>query len=139
MQSTQALSVHGSASASATLTLKAVRPSSNILVICVVALELTVPMFVHVVLRFIVNNGHVAAAFTFTALWVNSCSTFLNSFMYVVLHRSIRRKVRLMLIGMHESCRRRSIHVGTRDTRGYPWYTWLPVIHVGTRDTCGCP
>ena len=104
--SAQELSVHGSASASPTVTLKAVRSSSKILVICVVALGLTVPMYVHMVLRFIVNNGHVAAAFTFTALWVNSCSTFLNSFMYVVLHRSIRRKVRLMLIGMHESCRR---------------------------------
>ena len=104
--SAQELSVHGSASASGTVTLKAVRSSSKILVICFVALGLTVPMFVHMVLRFIVNDGEIAAAFSFAALWVNSCNTFLNSFMYVVLHRSIRRKVRLMLIGMHESCSR---------------------------------
>ena len=106
----QELSVHGSASASAsasgTVTLKAVRSSSKILVICFVALGLTAPMFVHMVLRYIVNDGHIVAAFAFTALWVYSCSSFLNSLMYVVLHRSIRRKVQLMLIGMHESCRR---------------------------------
>ena len=104
----QELSVHGSASVSAsgTVTLKAVRSSSKILVICFVALGLTVPMFVHMVLWFIVYDGRTIAAFSFAALWVNSCNTFLNSFMYVVLHRSIRRKVRLILIGMHESCRR---------------------------------
>ena len=103
--SAQVQSISGGADVSGMVTLKAIRSARNVLVICFVALALSVPVFMHMVIRHILYEAQALAVFSFVAIWLFFCNSFTNSFLYMFLHRSIRHKLRLMFTGVYESCR----------------------------------
>ena len=102
--SAQVQSISGGANESGMVTLKAIRSAKNVLVICFVALALTVPVYVFAVLRYILFDAQTIAVFSFVPIWLFHCNSFMNSFLYMVLHRSIRQKLRLMFTGVYQSC-----------------------------------
>ena len=101
--SSQVQSISGGADDSGMVTLKAIRSARNVLVICFVALALSVPFFLHMIIVYILREERVV--FSFFAFWLVRCNSFMNSFLYMVLHRSIRQKLRVMFTGLYESCR----------------------------------
>ena len=78
------------------LTLKVIHSAKNVLVICFVALALTVPVYVFAVLRYILFDAQTVGVFSFVPIWLFHCNSWMNSFLHMVLHRSIRHKLRLM-------------------------------------------
>ena len=103
--SAQVQSISGGADQSGMVTLKAIRSAKNVLVICFVALALTVPIWVFAIIRHMFFTAQTVSLFSFTAIWLFYCNSFMNSFLYMVLHRSIRQKLKLMFTGVYESCR----------------------------------
>ena len=106
--SAQVQSISGGSANSGLVTLKAVRSARNILVICFVALALTVPLLVSAVLRFAVQGKDIVTRVGFYAVWSFQCNSFLNSFLYIVLHRTLRQKVWITFVAAYEfiRCRR---------------------------------
>ena len=106
--SAQVQSISGGSANSGLVTLKAVRSARNILVICFVALALTVPLLVSAVLRFAVQGKDIVTRVGFYAVWSFQCNSFLNSFLYIVLHRTLRQKVSITFVAAYEfiRCRR---------------------------------
>ena len=99
--SAQVQSISGGSALSGLVTLKAIRSARNILVICFVALALTVPLLVAAVLHHNMNDEHNVTHLGFYFVWLFHCNSFLNSFLYVVLHRSLRRKVGVMSVAVY--------------------------------------
>ena len=52
----------------------------------------------------ILRRTHAVTVFSFVAIYLCVCNTFTNSFLYMVLHRTIRQKFKLMFTSMYESC-----------------------------------
>jgi len=85
-----------------TVTMTAVRSARNILVICFVALALAIPLSVHVVMLFGFNiRDQKPPLFSFMAIWLYLCNTIFNSVLYMALHRSVRRKLRMLLVDVY--------------------------------------
>ena len=85
------------------VTLNAIRSARNILVICFASLALAFPFTVHIIMRFGFKvDPQATSLFSFIAIWLYICNSFLNSFLYIVLHKSVRLKLRLMFIGVYE-------------------------------------
>ena len=93
----QSISVAGSAAARSSMaTAHAIRSSVNILVICVVSIVVTAPMFICQVIHN-TTNMEFPDGFTFVALWLLHLNGISNSLIYLVMFRSVRRKTLKML------------------------------------------
>jgi len=85
------------------VTLCAIRSARNILVICFASLALAFPFTVHIVMRFGFKvDAQAMSLFSFVAIWLYICNSFLNSFLYMVLHKSVRLKLGLMFVGVYD-------------------------------------
>ena len=87
------------------VTLRAIRSARNVLIICSVLMILTIPLIVFALMRHTGHGKTITRDFKFVAIWLFSCNTFMNSFLYIVLHRSLRRKTRLLFIYLYQLCR----------------------------------
>ena len=74
------------------VTVHAIRSSRNVIIICVVSLVLNTPIFAFIVLRFL-TAYHIPYVFSFVSMWVFESNTFVNSLLYLLLFKSVRRKV----------------------------------------------
>ena len=93
----QSIGVTGSGAAqSGTVTGQAIRSSVNILVICVVSIVLSTPVFIF---QALVNTIDITfpVGFPFVAVWLMQLNTIFNSLLYVLMFRSVRKKTGKML------------------------------------------
>ena len=74
------------------VTVQAIRSSRNVIIICVVSLVLNTPIFAFIVLRFL-TEYHIPDVFSFVSMWVFESNTFVNSLLYLLLFKSVRRKI----------------------------------------------
>ena len=74
------------------VTVQAIRSSRNVIIICVVSLVLNSPIFAFIVLRFL-TEYHIPDVFSFVSMWVFESNTFVNSLLYLLLFKSVRRKI----------------------------------------------
>ena len=88
------------------VTLQAIRSSTNVIVICVVSLLLNTPAFVFVIIRYVTNLS-ISDEFSFAALWIFQSNTFVISLLYLLLFKSVRRKVVHMFQTMYGYIRAR--------------------------------
>ena len=88
------------------VTVKAIRSAKNILIICFVSITFTIPILMFAVIRHATKGQRVTEAFSFSVVWMFSCNSFMNSFLYVILHRSVRVKLACMFSEMREFMRR---------------------------------
>ena len=75
------ITAHGS---SGLVTIKVIRTSKNVLIICFAELVLTIPLMVFTLLRHLVGGRGATEYFKFAALWLFACSSFVNSVLYAV-------------------------------------------------------
>ena len=89
------------------VTMQAIWSAKNIIIICLVSITLTVPIlavsvFLHVMEnRKYLDNG----LFSFGAIWLYNSNSFMNSFLYIVLYRSMRKKIIRMFHDMRDLVR----------------------------------
>ena len=74
-------------------TLQAIRSAKNILIICFVSMALGVPLLTFGVLHYAAHTRVITNLFDFTAVWLYHSNSFVNSFLYLVLSRSMRAKI----------------------------------------------
>ena len=74
-------------------TLHAIRSAKNILIICFVSMALGVPLLTFGVLHYAAHTRVITNLFDFTAVWLYHSNSFVNSFLYLVLSRSMRAKI----------------------------------------------
>ena len=74
------------------VTFQAMRSSRNVFVICVVSLILDTPVIVYAVLDTLTGT-HIPHMFSFVTAWLFQSNTFMNSLLYLVLFKCVRRKV----------------------------------------------
>jgi len=74
------------------VTIQAIRSSRNVLVICVVSLILDTPLIVFAVLDTLTGT-HIPHVFSFVSAWLFQSNTFMNSLLYLVLFKRVRKKV----------------------------------------------
>ena len=74
-------------------TLQAIRSAKNILIICFVSMALGVPLLTFGVLHYAAHTRVITNLFDFTAVWLYHSNSFVNSFLYLVLSRSVRAKI----------------------------------------------
>ena len=114
--SAQVQSISGGADEAGLVTLNAIRSAKNVLIICFVAVAFTVQLFLQMSIRHVFFDVHMSirhvffdvqamTVFSFVAIYLCVCNTFMYNFLYMVLHRSIRQKLKLMFTSMYESCR----------------------------------
>ena len=74
------------------VTLQAIRSSTHVILICVMSLVLSTPLFVFIIIRYI-TDFPISDMFSFASLWIFQSNTFVNSLLYLVLFKSVRQKV----------------------------------------------
>ena len=89
----------------ATVMMRSIRSAANILIICVVSLALTVPIILFLALRHTGLGTTMTPDVKLSTIWLFSCNTFMNSLLYVVLHRSLRKKTRLLFSELYQLVR----------------------------------
>ena len=87
------------------VTVQAIRSAKNILIICFVSLALNVPLLTFAVLRHAIHDERITSVFRFGAMWIYICNSFMNSFLYLVLYRSVRKKIVCMFTDMRDFIR----------------------------------
>ena len=88
---------------SSSVTLKSIRSGRNVLLMCLSYVILTIPLGVFVIAGVIVGKHNLPSSFQFIGVWVFTCSSSVNSLMYVVLFRSVRSKTVLMLTTLYNT------------------------------------
>ena len=88
------------------VTMKTIRSAKNILIICFVSIACYIPVFMFAVIRHTIDSQNVTAQFAFSVIWVFNCNSFMNSFLYIILHRSVRVTIASMFAEMKECMRR---------------------------------
>ena len=100
----QVHAIDGDTGSAGLVTLQAIRSAKNVLVIYSVSMILTIPLIVFALLR---HTGYILSTppeFRFAAIWLFSCNTFMNGFLYIVLHRSLRKKTWLLFVDVYQLC-----------------------------------
>ena len=89
------------------ITMQAIWSAKNMIIICLVSVALIVPMFaVSVFLHAIKGRKHLDnGLFSFGAIWLYNINSFMNSFLYIVLYRLMRKKIMHMFHDMRELLR----------------------------------
>ena len=88
------------------VTVKTIHSARNILIICIVSISFYIPIFMFAVIRHAIDSQRVTEAFSFSVIWIYSCNSFMNSFLYIILHRSVRVKLACMFTEVREFIRR---------------------------------
>ena len=88
------------------VTVKTIRSAKNILIICFVSIAFNIPIFMFSFIRHAIDSQRVTEAFSFSVVWIFSCNSFMNSFLYIILHRSVRVKLACMFSEMKAFMRR---------------------------------
>ena len=101
--SAQIQSLGGGALNTGMITVQAIRSAKSILIICFASLTLTVPLLALAVLKHIIGNQNVTSVLSFSALWLYNSNSFMNSFLYLVLYRSIREKTIRLFADMRDA------------------------------------
>lgn len=104
--SSQVHAIDGADGSAVFVTMKAIRAAKNILIICLMMVLLTLPVVVVVWLfRVAKHQNQLLTVFGFIAVWLFNCNSFMNSFLYIVLFRTVRNKTKHMLMAMHQYIR----------------------------------
>ena len=90
--STQVLSIGGDSAPVNQVTVQTIRSAKNIIIICLMSMALTFPMLLLAVLLHFFGGEELAESFSFSAVWLYNSNSFMNSFLYLVLYRSVREK-----------------------------------------------
>ena len=96
--SAQVHAIDGGTGSAGLVKLRAIRSARNILVICFASVVLTIPLIVFAVMRHSGNKTVMSADYKFVAIWLFSSNTCMNGLLYVVLHRPLRKKTKLLLV-----------------------------------------
>ena len=88
------------------VTVQTIRSAKNIIIICVVSIALSVPLFAFAVLRHAFKDHHVSEVYKFIDAWLYNSNSFMNGLLYLVLYRSVRKKIVNIFIDMREFLRR---------------------------------
>ena len=88
------------------VTVQAIRSSHNVIIICVVSVVLSTPFFAFFILRFL-TAYHIPYVFSFVSVWVFECNTVVNSLLYLLLFKSVRRKAFHMFRTIYTCLRQR--------------------------------
>ena len=76
------------------ITVQAIRSARNILIICFMSIVLTFPLVAFAISRQGIDSNVIRVdMFSFCAIWLYNSNTFMNSFLYLVLYRSVRGKL----------------------------------------------
>ena len=89
----------------ASLTLQSIRSGRNVLLVCLGVLVLTIP----IVVLFVENyaGGKVlqsSSTYTFAAVWMAMSNTVVNSLLYLVLFRGVRKKTYALFMELFQLC-----------------------------------
>ena len=90
-------SISGLSGNTYSLTLKTIRSGKNILLICLAFLILTLPIGFYLIALILEFQDKLPSSFPFLANWIFVCNSSVNSFLYLVLFRSVRIKTAEML------------------------------------------
>ena len=96
----QVNSIGGQIGVSATLTsvtLKSLRSGRNVLIICASYVILAIPFAVHACAALLGSGTILPDYYTFVAIWIMMCGTSINSLVYLIYFRDVRRKTALMI------------------------------------------
>ena len=86
----------------ALVTLHAINSAKVVLIICLVSVLLALPMLATAVLRHATEFNRLEQTIGFSSVWIFSSNTFMNSFLYIVLYRSVRKKTKIMIIRLYK-------------------------------------
>ena len=87
------------------LTLRSVRSGRNVLIVCLGVLVLSVPITILILLGYTGGPIHsVSETFIFAAVWLAMSNSFVNSLLYLILFRSVRKKTKTLLREMYNWC-----------------------------------
>ena len=100
--SAQVHDIEGGAGNAALVTLKAIRSAKNVLIICFVSVLLMLPVLTAASLYRLTTDRRLAATFGFIAMWLFNCNSFMNSFLYLVLFRTVRNKTKRLLTAVYQ-------------------------------------
>ena len=95
----------GSVVNNASLTLQSIRTGRNVLLVCLGVLVLTIPIVVLLVETY--AGGKVlqsSSTYTFAAVWMAMSNSIVNSLLYLVLFRGVRKKTQTMLREVCQFC-----------------------------------
>ena len=103
----QEISIGGESNHVATnpsLTLKSVRSGRNVLIVCSTLVVLTGPFIFQSVVKLMDLKDVLPSWYKFGATWVYLSNTFVNSFVYIIVFRSVRGKTAELLRSMCRFC-----------------------------------
>ena len=100
-----ALDGAGTAGSAGLVTLHAINSAKVVLIICLVSVLLALPMLATAVLRHATEFNRLQQTIGFASVWIFSSNTFMNSFLYIVLYRSVRKKTKIMIMKMYRFMR----------------------------------
>ena len=100
----QVSSISGTVDNNASMTLQMIRSGGNVLALCLALLVLTVPVIISSVASVKGSRSSLPYWYEFVAAWIYICNTFMNSFLYLILFRSVRQKAGKMFADLFEMC-----------------------------------
>ena len=85
------------------VTLKSLRSSRNVLIICASYVILTIPFAVVACATLLGSSGtNLPAYCRFVAIWIMMCSSSVNGLVYLICFRNVRRKTALMISALFD-------------------------------------
>ena len=75
------------------LTVKSIRSGRNVLIVCLALVVLTIPYFIQAIVTLLGARDSLPSWYRFGATWMFVSNTFINSFIYLVVFRSVRDKI----------------------------------------------
>ena len=95
---------NGSQATIPSLTFKSIRSGRKILIVCLAFIVLTIPFCVIAALSAFGMTKHWSHMYKFTVTWIVFSNSFINSFSYIVLFRSVCAKTAEMLRNICQLC-----------------------------------
>ena len=85
----------------ASLTMQSIRSGRNVLFVCLGVLVLTMPSLIVFLAR---SKIHVSSSYLFAAIWMTLSNSFVNSLLYLILFRGVRKKTATLFRELYQSC-----------------------------------
>ena len=89
---------------SGSLTMQSIRSGRNVLVICAGILVLAMPFTAYALARIMGLETELPYWYTFVAPWIMMCNSFVNSILYLILFRSVRKRTMEMFTDIFQLC-----------------------------------
>ena len=87
------------------VTVQAIRSARNIIIICFVSMLLTFPIITFAISRHAIDNDTISIdMFGFSAISIYHLNSVMNSFLYLILYRSVRQKFMDMFANIRHFC-----------------------------------